>query len=154
MKTVDRLENQEYKGTLEEFLSSFYDIIEKYRNESLTGSLLTDILREAWSTPSAKIKYECDYEDPLNEKDSDDGYLYLRHVLLRQIQDLHRMRRSGALEGMEYQIVPIISPTGNSWYNLSVNHFISVLEPHPDSLNSNFTWKEIADYLYEAQIYE
>jgi hypothetical protein len=170
--------------SLENHLLSLWAVIKKYEKHKPTYSLFANILAEAFDTLPCKfdeqwLNYEndifWDYQNDsfvlqeyingewiITESNVND-FEILKHIILFQISDLHRMN-SGQLNH-PYRYFGIDSPTGNRWYNFDVVTYWECAtagmeacldEPdHPRKKSfDTCTWATLAKLLQLGQSYE
>lgn len=105
------------------------------------------------------VLYEYDgYQEKIIEEDVD-ALQILKHTILFQIADLHRMQ-GDQLEN-EFRYLGLQSPTGNSWYNFDVFSYLSCamhgMSDGSGDENVPFArcdWAELASILCLGRLYE
>ena len=136
-------QNNNYNGSLEEYLRSLWCVVNEYKEYNVNFSLLATIIENAFKAKPALFEQKwLSYNNPLNWNYRDGTYVIeqleghrvkvvasnvddfdiLKHTLLFQIADLHRMRNKQIKD--EYRYFGIDSPTGNRWYNFDVFTFL------------------------------
>lgn len=182
LKSISDSELLEYTGPLEQYLRGLWKVIQESREQTVTLPLIKEILEKAAvKDPAPFNEAWLKFENPprsfgkTHEGEEDGGFTYLKHTILFQIADLHRMEEAGTLK-LNWHGGPAESPSGNHWYNSSVRHYfecaIAGYESHCKSyhvrnewterfppigrpLDSTvFTWCDLAEILELGRLYE
>jgi len=108
---------------LEEYLRALWALVQIHSGEIVSYSVLVQVVTQALEAPPVSFDSNwLEYTKLPNRNEIDNDYEYLRATILCQIADLHRME--------DMQISPldryggIHLPTGNNWYNFSLNDFL------------------------------
>jgi hypothetical protein len=134
---------QTYRRSLEEYLRSLWVLIAQYQNQPVSHTLIGRMIAEAFATEPAPFDQAwLNYEQPLNFSYRDgryvleelDGYevniiedyvdelRILKHTILFQIADLHRLKGNQLVDPHRY--FGVRSPTGNDWYNFEARDYL------------------------------
>ena len=176
---LNLLKAQENKSipSLEEYLRSLWFVVSDFKDAVPSCDLILTCLQKAFdTTPLAFNNNWLGYKKPLDWGDEDGiyvlygwdeknkrpvvtqqgitGFEILKHTILFQIADLHRMKDNELKN--EFRYLGVISPTGNSWYNFDV---FTYLECGTTPFNmemplTNCDWDLLASILKLGRIYE
>lgn len=177
---IQNLENFYTKNTskstnLEEYLRALWGEISKNRDAKPAWALFVSIFSKAWTANPLPFdeawleitespissEYTEDEEGDLISGEKMEDFQFLQQQILYQIADLRRMREAGYFErsGMELYM-GVTSPTGSSWYNLSISdfldHTLGDLEfgAYSYAGRDEPTWRDLGELLHFSQIYE
>lgn len=176
---ITALSEKHENRDLEEYLISLYTLVEKNKEQKMTGELLLQLLSDAFTTATIPFKKEwlaCDkpphdngiirkLTNPDLKDDFDrtfytdiDGVEFTLEVLKFQIAELHKMRDKQLKN--EYRYFGIRSETGHDWYNFdpfsNLECGARCLVDNADSEDEEIEigWHTIGMLLEDGRIYE
>lgn len=152
---------QDYIGTLEEYLRALWKLIRQYRGNKVTFSLFAKLLQDAFTTQPLPFEekwliYNEPPDLPGDRRNINlDDFAILQHIICYQIADLHLMALDGTLK-KPHIYLGATSSTGHSWYNFDPSSFLSCSAQsiENDSQVTDCNWTDLAVILWLGQIYE
>lgn len=158
IRTLARERRTVTKRSLEEYLRALWSLLKVRQAETVTFSLLGQLLYDAFLTEPVPFDDRwLQYDTPpnLDEKKKEEAFVVLQQMIWYQIADLHLMAQTGQINDPN-AFFGIDSPTGQRWYNFDPCSYLecAVAPPIRDPSRIQSGWYDLAVLLWLGQIYE